>query len=330
MGDEAHVGLVDAHAESDGGDHHHVLRRNEGGLVARPDPRVEPGMVGQHPPPAGRELLGQLLRFVAARHVDDPRPRLLRHQRLQLRADAVARADVVADVGPVEAGDDEAVVRNAELDEYVLARRLVGRGGESEARHVGKGVEQGTQQAVVGPKIVTPFGHAMGLVDSDQRERRALGQAAEAVGARPLGGDIEEVELAPAEPRQRLLAVAVGRGKRSGADAESVGGADLVVHQSDERGDDQSGPLPCDCRHLVTERLARAGRHDGKAVLARHDAPDHLLLHAAEGGEAESLAEDVEGRGHRVQIVVAQGRGESHRHNVEGTKVELNSTYVAR
>jgi hypothetical protein len=36
MGDEAHVGLVDAHSEGDGRDHHHVFRRDERGLVARP------------------------------------------------------------------------------------------------------------------------------------------------------------------------------------------------------------------------------------------------------------------------------------------------------
>ena len=39
MGDEAHVGLVDAHAEGDGRDHHHVLAADERGLVARPHRR---------------------------------------------------------------------------------------------------------------------------------------------------------------------------------------------------------------------------------------------------------------------------------------------------
>src|SRR3546814_16322611 len=37
MGDEAYVRLVDAHAEGDGGDDHHILRTDEGGLVARPN-----------------------------------------------------------------------------------------------------------------------------------------------------------------------------------------------------------------------------------------------------------------------------------------------------
>ena len=72
------------------------------------------------------QLLRQFLGLVAARHVDDPGPRLLRHQRLELGADAVARTDVVADVGPVEAGDDQPVFIDAELDEDVGAGLAIG------------------------------------------------------------------------------------------------------------------------------------------------------------------------------------------------------------
>ena len=47
MGDEAHVGLVDAHAEGDGGDHHHAVLAQEAALVGRAHLRVEAGVVGQ-------------------------------------------------------------------------------------------------------------------------------------------------------------------------------------------------------------------------------------------------------------------------------------------
>ena len=33
MDDEAHIGFVDTHAKGDGGDHHHILRLDEGGLI---------------------------------------------------------------------------------------------------------------------------------------------------------------------------------------------------------------------------------------------------------------------------------------------------------
>ena len=121
MGDEAHVGLVDAHAEGDRRDHHHLLGRDERGLVAGAHRRLEPGMIRQDGPAGRAELLGELLGLVAARRIDDARPRLLGEQRLELARDAVARADMVADIGPVEAGDDQAVLGNAELDEDVRA-----------------------------------------------------------------------------------------------------------------------------------------------------------------------------------------------------------------
>ena len=47
MGDEAHVGLVDAHAERDGGDHDDAVVAQEARLVRGPGARVEPGMVRQ-------------------------------------------------------------------------------------------------------------------------------------------------------------------------------------------------------------------------------------------------------------------------------------------
>ena len=82
--------------------------------------------------------------------------------------DAVARADMVADVGPVEAGDDQPVLRNAELDEDVRAGARVRGRGQREPRHVREGVEQRQQQPVIGPEIVAPFADAMRLVDRDQ------------------------------------------------------------------------------------------------------------------------------------------------------------------
>ena len=196
MGDEADVGLVDPHAEGDGRDHHHLLGCDERRLVARPDLRLEPGMIGKRRPPGLAELLGELVGLVAARHVDDAGPRLLGEQRLQLAGDAVARADAVADVGPVEAGEDQAVLGDAELDEDVLARPPVRGRGQRQPRHVREGVEQGQQQPVIGPEIVAPFGDAMRLVDRDQRQRNARDQLAKAGPGRPLGRDVEQLQFA--------------------------------------------------------------------------------------------------------------------------------------
>jgi hypothetical protein len=45
VGDKPHVGFVDAHTESDGGNHHHSVFTEEPGLVAGTHGRVEPRVV---------------------------------------------------------------------------------------------------------------------------------------------------------------------------------------------------------------------------------------------------------------------------------------------
>ena len=187
-----------------------------------------------------------------------------------------------------------AALRDAELAGDVVAGALVGGGGQREARHLRKSLEQRQQQPVIGPEIMAPFADAMRLVDRDQRQRDARDQAAEALARRTLRRDVEEVEIAGAQALDRLGAVVVGRGQGRGADPERLGGADLVVHQRDQRRDDERGSFPRQRRHLVAERLARPGRHHRQRVLARHDAVDHLLLDPAEGGEAEGGVEDFE------------------------------------
>ena len=71
VGDEAHVGLVDAHAEGDGRDHDDAVLAQEAVLVAAAHAGVQPGVVGQR----GEALVGQpgggFLDLLARLAVDD-------------------------------------------------------------------------------------------------------------------------------------------------------------------------------------------------------------------------------------------------------------------
>ena len=76
-------------------------------------------------------------------------------------------------------------------------------------------------------------------------------------------------------------------------------------------------------RHLVAERLARAGRHHRERVAAGHDPADHLGLDAAEVGKAERIAKDVERVAHGVQLACwvsvrysPAGRGNAQRFGI--------------
>jgi hypothetical protein len=145
--------------------------------------------------------------------------------------DPVARADVVADVGPVEPGDDHPLLGDPQLDQYVGPRALVGGCGQRQPRYVATLVEQWQQQPVIGPEIMPPFADAMRLVDCDQRQHFLVDQLAETIGRRPLRRHVQQVEVAIAEPLDRLPPVGIGRSQRRRLDAITFRRPDLVVHQ---------------------------------------------------------------------------------------------------
>jgi len=81
-------------------------------------------------------------------------------------------------------------------------------------------------------------------------------------------------------------------------------GADLVLHQRDQRRHHDRRALAQQRGDLVAQRLAAAGGHQHQRVAAGRDLLDDGLLLAAEGGIAEDVFEDVQraaglGRGGR-------------------------------
>ncbi len=216
MDDEAHVRLVDPHAEGNRRDHHHLLAGEEGGLIGGADlrgrARHDKAGRGACHPGAGQRL-GELLGGGAGLRIDDAGAGLLGEDVADLALEAVARLHRVADIGAVEARDDQAVGRNAELGEDVLAGVPVGGGGERQARYSGEGVEQRAQQAIVGPEVMTPFGYAMRFVDGEERNPRSLQQAAETLATRAFRRHVEQIQFARDEAVLRLAPVGVDRGE---------------------------------------------------------------------------------------------------------------------
>ena len=56
----------------------------------------------------------------------------------------------------------------------------------------------------------------------------------------------------------------------------------LVLHQGDERGDDDGNPLPAHCRHLKTYGLSAPGRKNGKGIPSLKGRTHDVFLHGAE------------------------------------------------
>ena len=222
-------------------------------------------------------------------------------------------ADRIADIGPIEARDDHPLDRNAQLLGDVGAGMRIGGRGQRQPGHLRKGIHQRFEQPVIGAEVMPPFADAVRLVDREQAERRGGQQLAEMPRRSALGRDIQKVELAVAEARDRLGAVLVDAGQRGGADADCFGGAQLVVHQRDQRADHDATSVHHHRGQLVTQRLARAGRHDRQSPLFAEHAVDHLFLDTPELAVPEDFMELGKGVGdHRRPCSDGMGAGEGH------------------
>ena len=73
---------------------------------------------------------------------------------------------------------------------------------------------------------------------------------------------------------------------------------DLVLHERDERRDDEREVVAQQRGELVAERLAGAGGHDHEQVAVSQRGVDRLGLAGPEGAEAEVLAQSGEGAIH--------------------------------
>jgi hypothetical protein len=124
----------------------------------------------------------------------------------------------------------------------------------------------------------------VGLVDGEQRDADVLDRLAEPLVLEPLGGDVQEPQL-PAADLLHHVAVLVcreGRIEPAGGDAARGQGIDLVLHQGDQRRDDERHAGQEQGRQLVAERLAAAGGKDGRGRAALHKVLHHRLLAGAE------------------------------------------------
>ena len=135
----------------------------------------------------------------------------------------------------------------------------------------------------------------MGFVDGDE-DGLALGEhLGEAGDAHALGGDEEEVEIAGEVVAAGLAGVVAGEAGVDAGDAEAEGGelGGLVIHEGDERGDDESGAAASEGGELVAEALAGSGGHDEEDVATGGGGLADLLLMGSEGAVTEDAVKEL-------------------------------------
>jgi hypothetical protein len=315
MGDEADVGLVDAHAEGDRGADHQPVLALEAFLGPAALVGLEAGVVGHRGVAGLGQRLGQRLGPGAGGAVDDAGAAAAAVDEIhQLLARAVLGLEGEAQVRAVEAAQEGARLGAAEEPCGDLGAGLgIGGRGERDGLDAVEEAPQLADAQVVGAEVVAPLADAMRLVDGEQADADPAQQAAGAGGGEALGRHVEELQLAPAEGRHHRVGLfrAVAGGERAGGDAGLGQGPDLVAHQRDQGRDHHGHALAAERGQLEAERLAATGRHDGEHVLACGDGCDDLGLAGAELGIAEDLGEQRLG-GHsgsgsrrRIEIMVS-------------------------
>ena len=214
------------------------------------------------------------------------------HEPVEAVARGVEAQHGEAQVRAVEARDDLARVRRdpQPLEDVAPHDRVGGRGQRERARRA-ELAARGVQGEVVGPEVMAPLGDAVRLVHHEEPHAVVLQPGHEVPVREPFGRDIEqrraaldEVEVAPV-----LLAARDRRVDEAGRDARALQRLDLVLHERDQRRDDERAP-DLEGREHVAEALAAAGRHDAEHVRLR-ELLEHLGLTGPERRVAEALAQ---------------------------------------
>ena len=104
--------------------------------------------------------------------------------------------DPVADVRTVEAGNELLCVFELQFGDDVGACALVGRRGQSDARHTGESLRQHAKLPVLGTEVMSPGRDAVGLIDGDQADAAAGQQVQRPVLDQSLRRDVHDVEPA--------------------------------------------------------------------------------------------------------------------------------------
>ncbi len=307
---EAHVRAIDPHPERDGGDHDVDALVEERFLIPAAHIVGQPGVVRRRPQAFSLQPDGQRLDFTARSAIDNAGLARVAFENLQKLAMEIAAAqDAVGQVRPVERTDEDRRILQTQLGNNVAADAL-GRGRrERVQRHVGKIVAQAAELPVLGTKIVAPLADAVRFVDGDEPHAGLLQHAAKPLAPlahQPLRRHVQQTALVVAQARQHRVAFvgcqrAVQIRGRHAVDAQAV---DLILHQRNQRRDDQGEAeslrpvrrdAPCarrvrrethERRRLETQRLPAAGRQHDDAVASGEDGLHRFALQRTEARES--------------------------------------------
>ncbi len=295
MDDEAHIGLVHAHAEGVGGDDHPQFAGDERTLDLLFQTRFEPGVIMGAGPAHVLEKAGYFLGAGALAGKNNGTTDLrcaageaeLHLQKAVDQRIFLRRADgndFVVQVFPLVAAIEDAQahaqrfleVGTDVFDDLLLGgcgkathwRHFFGRLGVAfadEARHI----------EIIGAKVVAPFGQAVRLVEHPGADPAHADGFDEGAVAELLGRNQQNAGIAEAYLVQHVAPLGHGQHAVQGRRVVDPGldqVIDLILHQRLQRRDDDAqaaiAPMPRQGGQLVADRLAAAGGQNGEQAFA--------------------------------------------------------------
>src|SRR5215218_10040500 len=147
-----------------------------------------------------------------------------------------------------------------------------------------EGLDDGAEPQVSWPEIMAPLADAVRLVDDEQRGLRLPEPLQRLLVVELLRRDEQKLEVAFFQILKRLLPIGLSYGRvHLGRFARLLflDALDLVLLQSNKRGDDNRWSGDHETRDLINRRLPRAGRHHGQRVATIENRLDGLFLAGA-------------------------------------------------
>ena len=135
-------------------------------------------MIGQRLDAGLGQRLGGVLDLGARQAIDDAGVAgvALLDESLELGLRVLLVDDFIFDVRAIETRDELRGIGEPEAGDDLLARQVIGGGGQRDARHVGKTLGDDGKADIFRAEVMAPLRHAMRLVDREQGDLGAAEQ----------------------------------------------------------------------------------------------------------------------------------------------------------
>ena len=176
---------------------------------------------------------------------------------------------------------------NILADEFGRGR---GKGGDGA---LGKRFDNSSEFEVVRAEIMTPLRNAVRLVDGEEADVDFGKKVGEGRRIKAFRRDVKEIELIAIERDHNFAPFRRGgRGvNRRRVHAVFERRVDLILHEREERTNDDADALPDNRRKLIAERFPAPGRHDGKDVATLNNRARNFALVRAKRAKAKDVGE---------------------------------------